>query len=83
MGACFLFYYDGKYKQRTHSISSVKVKNISAPVSYSAPYASSSEAILVYLDVRHCLCTINHHMQAGNITMIFVTFWVFGIACGH
>nr|WP_259407191.1 hypothetical protein [Bacillus safensis] len=48
----FYFSYDGKYEQRTHSISSVKVKNISAPVSYSAPYASSSEAILVYLDVE-------------------------------
>lgn len=48
----FYFSYDGKYEQRTHSISSVKVKSISAPVSYSAPYASSSEAILVYLDVE-------------------------------
>ncbi|PCK18929.1 hypothetical protein CEY02_18050 [Bacillus pumilus] len=47
----FYFSYDGKYEQRTHSISNVKVKSISAPVSYSAPYASSSEAILVYLDV--------------------------------
>ncbi|GLF89409.1 hypothetical protein Saga11_06680 [Bacillus safensis] len=48
----FYFPYDGKYEQRTHQVSSVKVKNISAPVSYSAPYASSSEAILVYLDVE-------------------------------
>ncbi|MBD3858896.1 hypothetical protein IEE86_04045 [Bacillus sp. 28A-2] len=48
----FYFPYDGKFEQRTHSISSVKVKSISAPVSYSAPYASSSEAILVYLDVE-------------------------------
>ncbi|EKF37015.1 hypothetical protein [Bacillus xiamenensis] len=48
----FYFSYDGKYEQRTHSISSVKVKSISTPVSYSAPYASSSEAILVYLDVE-------------------------------
>lgn len=48
----FYFSYDGKYDQRTHSVESVKVKSISAPVSYSAPYASSSEAILVYLDVE-------------------------------
>ncbi|WP_144525093.1 hypothetical protein [Bacillus pumilus] len=48
----FYFSYDGKYEQRTHSVESVKVKSISAPVSYSAPYASSSEAILVYLDVE-------------------------------
>ena len=48
----FYFPYDGNFEQRTHQISSVKVKNISAPVSYSAPYASSSEAILVYLDVE-------------------------------
>ncbi|MGD6975272.1 hypothetical protein [Bacillus altitudinis] len=48
----FYFSYDGKYQQRTHSVDSVKVKSISAPVSYSAPYASSSEAILVYLDVE-------------------------------
>ncbi|WP_345808394.1 hypothetical protein [Bacillus pumilus] len=48
----FYFSYDGKYDQRTHSVESVKVKSISAPVSYSSPYASSSEAILVYLDVE-------------------------------
>lgn len=48
----FYFPDNGKYEQRTHSISSVKVKSISAPVSYSASYASSSEAILVYLDVK-------------------------------
>ncbi|MFS0653885.1 hypothetical protein [Bacillus sp. 179-C3.3 HS] len=47
----FYFPYDGKFEQRTHSISHVKVKKISAPVSYSASYGSSSEAILVYLDV--------------------------------
>ncbi|MGE6630552.1 hypothetical protein [Bacillus sp. NPDC077027] len=47
----FYFPWDGNFEQRTHSISSVKVKGISSPVSYSAPNASSSEAILVYLDV--------------------------------
>ncbi|MDM5299930.1 hypothetical protein QUF51_17400 [Bacillus pumilus] len=47
----FYFPHDGKFEQRTHSISHVKVKKVSAPVSYSASYGSSSEAILVYLDV--------------------------------
>ncbi|MDU0070259.1 MULTISPECIES: hypothetical protein [Bacillus] len=46
----FYFPYGGGYTQRTHEIADAKVKSVSAPVSYKASYASSEEAIMVYLD---------------------------------
>ncbi|WP_153463941.1 MULTISPECIES: hypothetical protein [Sediminibacillus] len=46
----FYFAWDGNYNQRQHSISDVNIKSISAPVSYTASYASSNNAILLYLD---------------------------------
>jgi len=47
----YYFSYGGNYNQRTHSIDEVKVSSIKGPVSYSSSYASSSRAMLVYLDV--------------------------------
>ncbi|MFW5437452.1 hypothetical protein [Paenibacillus apiarius] len=38
------------YTHRSHNISSVKIKSISAPVKYSSSYASSDKAILIYVD---------------------------------
>lgn len=57
----FYFSYGDGYNQRTHSISSVKVKNISAPITYSSSYAGSSSAIMVYLDVNTLFM---HHVSA-------------------
>ncbi|RFA34237.1 hypothetical protein CAI16_12175 [Virgibacillus dokdonensis] len=46
----YYFSWDGNYNQRTHSVSDAKVKSIAGPVSYQSDYASSDNAILVYLD---------------------------------
>ncbi|WNG23680.1 hypothetical protein F0U62_06295 [Cystobacter fuscus] len=46
----FYFPWDGNYESRTHSIYSAKILNVSAPVSYTSSYASSTNAILIYLD---------------------------------
>ncbi|GGE35999.1 hypothetical protein GCM10011391_13500 [Pullulanibacillus camelliae] len=46
----YYFTWDGNYDQRTHEISEVKIKSISGPVSYHSDYASSDNAILIYLD---------------------------------
>lgn len=48
----YTFSYDGNYKHREHDISKVVVKSISGPVSYSSSYASSNNAMLIYLDVE-------------------------------
>lgn len=57
----YYFSYGGGYNQRTHSISDVKVKNISDPVTYRSSYASSSSAIMVYLDTGTLFM---HHVSA-------------------
>ncbi len=48
----YMFTYSGNYIHREHDISSVVVKSISGPVSYSSSYASSNNAMLIYLDVE-------------------------------
>lgn len=57
----YYFSYGGGYNQRTHSISDVKVKHISNPVTYRSSYASSSSAIMVYLDTGTLFM---HHVSA-------------------
>ncbi|MYL41218.1 hypothetical protein [Virgibacillus salexigens] len=46
----YYFAWDGNYNQRDHNISDVHIKSISGPVNYSSSYASSSNALLIYLD---------------------------------
>lgn len=46
----FYFSWGNGYNSRTHSIFNVKVRSVSAPVSYSSSYASSNNALLIYLD---------------------------------
>ncbi|WP_338443491.1 hypothetical protein V5F86_19885 [Bacillus spizizenii] len=57
----YYFSYGGGYNQRTHSISDVKVKNVSDPVTYRSSYASSNAAVMVYLDTGTLFM---HHVSA-------------------
>lgn len=57
----FYFSYGDGYNQRTHSISSVKVKSVSDPVTYRSSYASSNSAVMVYLDTGTLFM---HHVSA-------------------
>lgn len=45
----FYFGWDGNYNRRKHSISHVHYSSISTPVSYQSSYASSDNAVLIYL----------------------------------
>ncbi|MCY7892786.1 hypothetical protein MOB09_07090 [Bacillus vallismortis] len=57
----YYFSHGGGYNQRTHSISDVKVKSVSAPVTYHSSYASSNSAVMVYLDTGTLFM---HHVSA-------------------
>ncbi|RRJ62257.1 hypothetical protein EHV15_04305 [Paenibacillus oralis] len=46
----FYFSWGSGYNSRTHKISNVKIASVSAPVSYTSAYASSNNAILIYLN---------------------------------
>ncbi|QNU65355.1 hypothetical protein EHE19_010425 [Ruminiclostridium herbifermentans] len=47
----YFFSYGGNYSNRDLSISSVKIKNVVGPVTYSSSYASSQNVMLIYLDI--------------------------------
>ncbi|MCO4852555.1 hypothetical protein [Bacillus vallismortis] len=57
----YYFSHGGGYNQRTHSVSDVKVKSVSAPVTYHSSYASSNSAVMVYLDTGTLFM---HHVSA-------------------
>ncbi|MBM7540040.1 hypothetical protein [Amphibacillus cookii] len=64
----FVFEWDGNYNRRLHKVSSVKIKSISAPVSYQASYASSNNAILIYLDRETLFTHFEAYFRSGPPT---------------
>ncbi|WP_067839112.1 hypothetical protein [Amphibacillus sediminis] len=70
----FMFSWDGNYNQRTHSISSVKIRNISAPVSYQSNYAKSDNAIMLYLDIDTLFMHHESYFRSGPPTQYESSF---------
>lgn len=62
----FRFSDNGGYTQRNHSISNVKIKNISQPISYSSSYASSNNAIMIYLNTGTSFMYHESQYQSGK-----------------
>lgn len=62
-----VYYYSwgSGYEQRTHSVFSVKVKSMSAPVSYSSAHASSSCAVLLYCDEGTAFSYLHTYYQSA------------------
>lgn len=61
----FYFSWGNGYNSRTHKVSNVKIGSISAPVSYSSAYASSNNAILIYLGVDSSFMYHESYYQSG------------------
>ncbi|MBM7542171.1 hypothetical protein [Amphibacillus cookii] len=68
------FSWDGNYNQRTHTVSSVKIRNISSPVSYQSQYASSSNALLIYLDIGTLFMHHESYFRSGPPTQYESSF---------
>lgn len=62
----YYFSSGGGYSQRKHSISNVKVKSISRPVSYTSSYASSDNAIMIYLNPGTSFTYHESQYQSGT-----------------
>lgn len=62
----YYFSDSGGYKQRKHSISNVKIKSISRPISYSSSYASSNNAIMIYLNTGTSFLYHESQYQSGT-----------------
>lgn len=61
----YYFSWGSGYSSRTHEISNVKIASVSAPVSYTSSYASSSNAILIYLDTDTLFMYHQSYYQSG------------------
>ncbi|WP_017472844.1 hypothetical protein [Amphibacillus jilinensis] len=70
----YQFNWDGNYNQRTHTVSSVKVSNVSAPVRYQSQYASSANALLIYLDIDTLFMHHESYFRSGPPTQYESSF---------
>lgn len=61
----YYFSWGSGYQQRTHRVFNVRVKAMSAPVSYSSSYASSSCAVLLYCDEGTTFSYLHTYYQSG------------------
>ena len=57
--------WTGGYEQRTHKVSSPKIKMISKPASYSSSYASSDSVVLIFCDVDTVFTYFHSKYQSG------------------
>lgn len=62
----YYFPSGGGYRQRKHSISNVNIKSISRPISYSSSYASSNNAIMIYLNTGTSFMYHESQYQSGT-----------------
>ncbi|MEG1416093.1 MAG: hypothetical protein RSC49_05740, partial [Clostridium sp.] len=70
----FYFPTGGGYTSRKHDIDEARVKSVSAPVSYKSSYASSNNAILVYLERDTLFTYFESAYQSGVSTAYYNSF---------
>ncbi|SFB30754.1 hypothetical protein [Clostridium frigidicarnis] len=70
----FYFPNSGGYTSRKHSISDMKIKSVSGPVSYKSSYASSANAMLIYLDKGTLFTYFESAFQSGVNTSYHNSF---------
>lgn len=61
----YYFSWGSGYSSRTHKVSNVKIGSVSAPVRYSSSYASSNNAILIYVDEGTSFMYHQSYYQSG------------------